>query len=258
MLQPVISTNIDNFILIKYTKHHWDIPHIKVNLESWNSHHEMMFRTMLDQLHFFYPNSTIHVLTNEKHKDEKRLVWHYRPDIEENHTTKLHLYGLLSCPAMYIDSDILLVRPFQKKHLITKHPFNLFQVSRHGSLQRLTRRYIESDPGCQYNCGLIWIPQPNSLIVEEMRDLKEKHFNDKKWIEYNRAVFNNDEHPVSCFVAKYEMKMNLSKEVNTFRSKLDYANIFDMQSIHYTGVRNKKRFVVEYRELCKARARIFS
>src|SRR5688572_6130822 len=98
MIQPRFTTaKIDNFLLIKYSKKNLnDIPsHVGVSpkVDDWNNWQEKMFRTMLDQLNFFYPKATVHVLTNEKHNDQKRLVWHYRPDLEPNHTAKFELYS---------------------------------------------------------------------------------------------------------------------------------------------------------------------
>lgn len=89
MLNTGVVNEIQNFILVKYTKHQWDSPlHVEQpNLNEWNAYHNMMFNTMLDQLHFFYPHANIHVLTNEKEKDFGKVVWHYRPSLEENHST---------------------------------------------------------------------------------------------------------------------------------------------------------------------------
>jgi len=217
----------------------------------------MMFNTMLDQLSFLYPQANIHVLTNENEKNFGKIVWHFRPNLEENHGAKLELYGLIDKPAMYIDNDILLIQPFRKRHLKTKHPFNVFQAS-YKPLQIYTRRTMPFAPKRQYNCGLIWIARPSRLIVEELLNIKEQYFGDREWIESNKAWFNNDEHPVSYFVAKYEMTMRLFKTVNVFRREIKYKDIFNVQSIHYTGLKYKEVFVKEYKELCQARVRIFS
>lgn len=158
---------------------------------------------------------------------------------------------------MYIDSDILLVRHFDKQHLRTKHPFNLYQAS-YKHLQRYARRQMPFKTNKQYNCGLIWIAKPSRLIVDELLRIKKEYFSDKEWIELNFGWFNNDEHPVSYFVAKYEMKMRMYKSVNVFRNRLEYKDIFRMQSIHYTGIKRKEQFIQEYREVCQARVRIFS
>ncbi len=263
MIQPRFTTAvIDNFLLIKYGKKNLnDIPsHVGVSpkVDDWNEWQEKMFRTMLSQLNFFYPKATVHVLTNEKHKDLKKLVWHYRPDLEPNHTAKFELYSLIDAPAMYLDTDIIIVRNFNKRQLTTKSPFNLYQLSSTRNLQTLCRKPLPAEAKQQFNCGMIWIPRPNIAITQELRSLKEEFFDEKDWIEANRAWFNNDEHPTSLLIAKYSLTMNQFREVNSFRSKCKYDDIFQMQSIHYTGVRNKKLFVKEYRELCKARVRIFS
>jgi hypothetical protein len=157
---------------------------------------------------------------------------------------------------MYIDTDILIGRHFERKHLQTKLPFNLFRLSTTRPLQSLSRKSLGLSTDRQYNCGMIWIPRPSGHIVAEMRRIREEFFGEKGWIERESAWFNNDEHPVSYFVAKYGMRMRLHEDVNVFRSRCRYKDIFGAQSIHYTGVRNKARFADEYRELCKSRTRI--
>lgn len=254
---------IDNFILIKYRKRSLDAPkHVKgaPKLSDWNDYQEMMFRTMLDQLNFFYPKAAVHVLTNEPNNDNiENVVWHYRPEIEANHSAKLLLYSLIDKPAMYLDTDILIAKPFSPRHLQTAHPFNIYQLSHTSrNLQTLTRMPLEHHVTKQYNCGVIWIARPSKQITEELKTIKEEYFNDKEWIERHGAWFNNDEHPVSYFVAKYGMKMKIFPRVNAFRRNLKKRDIFKMQSIHYTGVKKKELFVKEYKELCKVRVRIFS
>lgn len=229
-----------------------------LSLTNWNAHQETMFKTMLEQLNFFYPKSIIHVLTNEDHKDTDNIVWHCKPELADNHSIKLNLYGLLNEPAMYLDTDILLVKPFSKKHVETVSPFNIYQVSHtNRDLQSLTKKTLEHKVNQQYNCGMIWIARPSKHIVEELKDIKFKYFNDRNKIESAGAWFNNDEHPVSYFIKKYNFKMNLFPQVNSFRYAMHRSNIFDMQSIHYTGVNNKSMFLKEYKEICKSRTRIF-
>ncbi len=218
-----------------------------------------MFRTMLEQLHFFYPKANIHILTNEKHKDSGKLIYHYRPDLEDNHNAKLNLYGLIDRPAMYLDTDILIVKHFNRKHLKTTAPFNIYQVSHtNRDLQSLTAQPLEFKVRQQYNCGMIWIARPSEQIVKELKDIKKQYFNNRRKIENAGAWFNNDEHPVSYFIKKYNLRMRLFSRVNAFRYTMRCPDIFGMQSIHYTGVNNKEMFVKEYKELCKTRTRIFT
>ena len=258
-MHPIAShQKIENFILIKYTKKSLDAPdHVKdaPKLTDWNDYQELMFRTMLEQLNYFYPTSTIHIITNEKHKNTSKLIWHYQENLEANHNTKLSIYGLLDTPAMYIDSDILMVRPFQKQHLSSTAPFNLYQYSNSRSLQSLCSKKLEFDSDKQYNCGMVWISRPNKQIVTELWEIKNNYFNNRGLIESQRAWYNNDEHPVSYFVSKYNLHMKMFDEVNAFRTSC--KNILKQQSIHYTGVHNKEKFVKEYKEICKARVRIF-
>jgi hypothetical protein len=253
VLNPLPEDHITNFILIKYRKTVSDVPsHVGIapSLTEWNDRQEQLFRTMLEQLRILYPKATVHVLTNERNRDTKRIVWHYKPHLAENHSAKLHLYGLLQSPAMYLDTDIILVRPFDKKHILTKYPFNLYQLSHIGrDLQRLTSHKLEYQIDNQFNCGIIWIARPSKLIVEEMKIIKKSYFNDKQKVEGAGAWFNNDEHPVSYFIAKYDLKMKLFDEVNTFRRNINKRDIFSKQSIHYTGLRKKDLFDEEYKEL---------
>ena len=261
MLFPRTNTKkIDNFLLIKYDKKNLnDIPsHVDygTKVDVWNSYQEKMFETMLNQLNFFYPHSTIHVLTNENHKNLKKIKFHYRPDLEPNHTAKFELYSLIDTAAMYLDTDIILVKNFTRKHLTCSGPFNLFQLSSTRNLQTLCRKPLPAVADRQYNCGMIWIPRPSIAITEELKSLKAEFFDEKNWIEENKAWFNNDEHPTSLLIAKYGIPIVQHKDVNSFRSKCKYNDIFKMQSIHYTGIKNKKLFVKEYKELCKNRCRI--
>jgi hypothetical protein len=263
MLNPVFAKkSIDNFILIKYIKNSMDAPrhvYAELSLSKWNNHQEMMFRTMLEQLHFFYPKANIHVLTNKKQDDTGKIIWHYKPEMEDNHSAKLNLYGLIDQPAMYLDTDILLVKHFNKKHLKTSSPFNIYQVSHtNRDLQSLTAQPLEFKVKQQFNCGMIWIARPSSQIVRELHEIKKQYFNNRRKIEDAGAWFNNDEHPVSYFIKKYNLKMKLFPQVNAFRYTMRSPDIFGMQSIHYTGVNNKAMFVKEYKELCKTRTRIFT
>jgi hypothetical protein len=259
-MHPTVShKTITNFILIKYTKKSLDAPdHIKYvpKIGDWNDCQETMFRIMIEQLNYFYPKSTIHIITNEKNKNTNRLIWHYNPNLETNHNTKLMIYGLLDAPAMYIDTDILIVRPFKAQHLSTSSPFNLYQYSNQRNLQNLCRKKLELTSDKQYNCGLVWIPRPSKQIVAELWNIKNSYFNDRELIEQQHAFYNNDEHPISYFVAKYNLHMKMFKIVNAFRYKYREEELPNMQSIHYTGIKNKALFTKEYKSFCKMRVKI--
>jgi len=243
---------IENFILIKYRKNTFDAPesvhHKLPTLDKWNELQDTIFEIMLSHLRTLYPDSNVHIITNEKGKDLHKVVYH-QDNVEPNWGTKLLVYGLLDVPAMYLDTDILLLKPFEEEHLITSAPFNLYEMTSPRNLQMLSKKKLEVECKGQFNCGMIWIPKPSMAIVEEMKRIKQEYFNNKKWIENRKLWFHNDEYTATYFVRKYGLKMKRFLGVNVFRSRCKFEEIPTFQSVHYASIDGKQLFLEEYKKL---------
>lgn len=214
---------IDDFILIKYKS--------KTN----PALQEKLFWLMTRQLRIFYPQAKINVLTDEVGADP-RLIYHVNP-IENNHMSKLQLFGLLDRPAMYLDCDLLIVRPFQTDELPLSLPFHVYRT-----VTQPNWKILPQFDYPHHNNGVIWIPRPSQKLTKELIDLKEKHFADKK------LYLNNDEFVTNRYIHDMGWKMNLGTSVNIFRvwlqNKLDIDNC---QSVHYVLAKESLEFDIQSR-----------
>ena len=73
---------------------------------------------------------------------------------EPSNYAKLRMFGLLN-RAMYLDNDIILIRKFEDKHLVTDNAFNMFQ--------EYDCPFAPGMPDWMlgypyYNSGVVWIP----------------------------------------------------------------------------------------------------
>lgn len=253
MLHSVSCPKIENFILIKYRKDNYDAPssvkHKLPSLDKWNELQDIIFETAISRLHLFYPDSTIHIITNETNKKNSDKIIFHQDDVPTNWSTKLLVYGLLDVPAMYLDTDILLLKPFEEKHLRTAAPFNLYEMTSLRNLQMLSKKKLEFTCKGQFNCGMIWISRPSKAIVEELQRIKKEYFNNKDLIESKKLWFHNDEYTVTYFVKKYNMKMKFFPGVNVFRDRCQFEDISSFQSVHYASIDGKKLFLKEYKKI---------
>jgi hypothetical protein len=215
-----------NFILIDY-KHAYQSD----NLINYYHHHDKFFLLAVRQIKKIYHDAVIHVITNRPQKKDG-LLYHYFPNLENNNYAKLHIFDLLDEPALYMDTDVLLLKRFE--NLPDVECFNLFQEYKNSMfLPEHMQGYTH------YNTGIVWIPQPSKEIAEEIKDAKDKFLIHKNgWL--------NDEYPISWIVNKLKLKMITSKHVNCYRSSLSCFNeVLKNQSVHYTGSKYYKNLLLE-------------
>jgi hypothetical protein len=209
------------------------------------SSQEVLFEIMKRQLWHFHPNAHIHVLTNIKDcKNESNLTFHYR-DFKSNHICKFLLYNLIPEPAIYLDCDIVLFSEFNKYHLETKERFNLFSVSRHLDLQRISRTSLPVEVNTLLNAGVIYIKSPSADITEALLSLNDKFFSDSDYIISKNEWPYNDEYALSLYVKMNNMNMNLHPGVNVLRWFVQDIENKNIQSLHYTGVKAKSQLSFE-------------
>jgi hypothetical protein len=210
-----------NFILVQY-KHQYKQDHLRVYYQHSEYYHDLM----IEQIKTIYKDHRIHVLTNVNMK-KQGVVYHFDPDLEPNNYAKLKVFGLLDEPAIYVDSDVILVRRFLPEELPTDSPFNLYQS--YTDTSKLTPE-MQTYP--HYNTGVMWIPRPDQKIVEALLSVRNKFM-----IHPNGWV--NDEYPISWFVKENGLKMATGGLVNRGREHLKASEVGKYQSVHYTGPQYK-------------------
>jgi len=214
-----------NFILVNY-KHNF----YQNNLLKYYQMTEQRHKFMLKQIDRLYDHYHIHVITNLNNTDEANvnITYHRILDLECNNYSKLRVFGLLTEPAMYVDNDILLTRRFAQEELVCDTPFNIFtEYNKPNLLPKKLRSYTH------YNTGIIWIPRPDKEISKELLYMKKEFdIHDNGWV--------NDEYPISYFIKDNNLKMSTIDAVNEYREEISFNQIFDFQSIHYTGCQSTK------------------
>ena len=203
----------------------------------------------IKQIRHFYKNANIHVICKDKNhpilqKNKKEIILH-ELDLKATCIDKLNIYGLLDEPSMHIELDVLLVRPFEKHHLETKNPFNVFK--RYDNVNHFILTKKQNFP--MYNTGIIWIQEPSKDLENEMKLIYKNNFSEKK------MFFDIDEFPVSKFIYDNKLDMDLYWEVNHLNERDGYGmpkilSIEEMkkyQSIHYPTT--KEIFKSDYKKL---------
>lgn len=198
---------INDFILLYYTKRGLASPVSR------------FLRLTLTQLDYWYPDAVIHILTNSEGLPQlrDRVQIHYNPLLPNSWEAKLHIFGLLDRPAMYIDLDVLLIRHFDASMLETKNPF---------------RFYWSFGPGLfrysHYNSAVAWIAEPDKAIVKELVEIYHREGYDQKGPPYH----GNDEYATNQFIHEHKWVMPYRRDVNVPKA-VAKDNIRSYQSIHY-------------------------
>jgi hypothetical protein len=206
---------------------------------TYYKNNERFFEIAVNQIKSFYPEAVIHVITDEP-KQSNDLIYHYIKGLEKNNYAKLHVLDLLDEPAIYMDTDILLLKRFED--LPDVECFNLFQEYLDTSaIPKHMQEYTH------YNTGVIWIPKPNKEIAKEIRLVRNNFLIHKNgWV--------NDEYPISWVVNKLGLKMVKRNDVNYYRSKIvSFNDLFKYQSVHYTGSDFLKNLLLEEYKLVKVK-----
>ena len=220
----VFTLMINDFLIVQYHKepNAVDLYANSINRsmepDRFETHKKLTSR-IIYQIKSFYPRANIHVLTNET--GTLPVVYHVMKDLPLNNLCKLFIYGILDRPCMFVDSDIMLVKPFEPKHVDTDNEFLLYSSYK-------PEGYSENYP--HYNTGVVWINKPSCRIVDELLRINQTYDDPYKW-------HYNDEYPVSRYVFDKNMKMYQGNDVNVYRSlvcDLEHMKGFDRyQSIHY-------------------------
>jgi hypothetical protein len=197
---------INDFILILYSK---------FGLAGFNGR---MFRLMVRQLHHWYPEATINVLTNVDLPPLRNVVPIYNPDLPNSWEAKLSIYGLLDKPAMYLDLDLVLFKPFSEHDLLTPYDFRLYWSF---------GNWIFPYP--HYNSAVVWVKRPNKATVKEMLDIYHKEGFNKSGPPWHA----NDEFALSrwCYLRRWHMN-TVERRVNVPKAVAGY-NVHEFQSVHY-------------------------
>lgn len=216
--------------------------------DKYLSTQEVMFGNMVKQIRCLYPEARIHVMTNLPDEQYPGLIYHHL-DFPSNHVCKFLLYGLLDVPAMYVDVDIILVRPFRAEHLQTENNFNCYSVSLFENLQQMTSKPLPVKTDVIYNAGLMWIPKPSKKIVADLQKLHETYFSDDTYMTSRGKWPYVDEYALSLYIKMQGINMNIIPEVNMPRHRITECLVPQSnkyQSIHYTGIRSKGLIEKEY------------
>jgi hypothetical protein len=226
-----VTPKIKNFLILDYSVHPKDDGWIRMRRDRFPDSDriaQLSFGFAVRQLKRFYPQSFIHVLTNKPQSNSRNIVYHL--DVEYSFPfCKLVIYRLLDEPFMYIDTDIILHRPFTHRHLETQNSFNLF-TTLHGHTNWLAEliRPFPRPVTSRYNSGLIWVAQPDPGLTGELLRLREEY------LPHTQI----DEFLLTLYIAERNLKMNHATEVNhPFTFPVAYP-----QSTHYWGPDGKIAF----------------
>lgn len=228
-----------NFILIKYAKSKFDRP---VDEEMGNLYlrsQEEIFRKMVKQLTIQYPDSYIHVLTNEKMLPVNNKMKIHKRDFEPNHLCKLLLYGLLTEPGLYLDADIIIKRKFHPHELKSSNAFRMYN-----SIGRIDYSRFSRNLNCSiehYNAGAIMIAEPSEELAKEMLQIQEFFFSDKEFKMANGSWPYCDEHVASYYIHKNKWTIEPNNTVSLFYP----TDNPDVQSVHHTGL-DKRSFFLDF------------
>ena len=221
-----------------------------VNKDEFQSVYKSMQRPFLNisikMLSHFYPDSTIHILTNDSLKSSsKNVCIHIKSDLPRNHLAKFKIYNLINEPAMYMDTDILINRPFPETATYTKNDINMFQKY---NSKRLSN-YLGIESATVYNASTIWINRPSDELNHELEEINRSVFSDDKRLVQNDMCRNNDEFSLSYYCMKHQIEMNLDESISKPRPQISLEDISKYQSVHYAKMEFKKKMIQEFHQL---------
>ena len=248
--------DIRNFITIRWDKTEIEPPppwitDCSKSLDKHIEIHEKLFAQFTKQIRIIYPKATLHVITNKPLKNKDKLIFH-KMDVPSNHLSKLHMYGLIDEPAMYIDTDVIIVSKFLDKHIDVSGPFNYYKSGGERSdLHTHAKKDLPVQIKYLYNAGLVWIASPSPKIVEDMQYLHEEYFH-RKEVEDRIGFQIGDEHSSSLYSAINNIKFHQFDEINVLRGHV--TNMQDCQTVHYTGydLKHKEQCLDEFKTHCLA------
>lgn len=241
---------IENFLLLKYRRPQLIPPpnsdYTAADKSLYLACQDILYYRSVEQIQHFYPRAHIHVLTNETLPSQAGISY-YRFDEEwTNHICKFRLYSLLNEPAMYVDLDIVLNKPFPRMDRFKEYAFYCFNLSYGENIQQYSAKPLPSNPEVTYNSGVVWIAKPHPNVTADLLSIHERYFNDVDMIFAKNRWPYNDEHALAFYAAERNYEMPLDKRINMPRKRI--KDSFDLyQSIHYNGVRDKQQMLVEYK-----------
>lgn len=245
---------IKNFILLFYQnkdESYVNEPKMSsVNKNEFQSIYKGMQRPFLNisvkMLSHFYPESTIHILTNDALKSSsKNVCVHIKSDLPRNHLSKFKIYNLINEPAMYMDTDILINRQFPETATSTPNDINMFQKY---NSKRLSN-YLGVESVIAYSASIIWINKPSDQLNCELEEINRSIFSDDKKLMENDMCRNNDEFALSYYCMKRQIEMRLDESISKPRAQISVDEINKYQSVHYTKMDFKKKMIDEFHQL---------
>lgn len=213
------------------------------DLDEYNTIQVKLLWQLADQIAVLYPKATLHIITNEDHVDRGNMVFH-KLNFPPSHVAKIHMYGLLDEPCMYMDSDILFMDKFTEEELDCEGPFNFFGSLSRGDVQKNASKPLPCPVPVLYNAGLVWIPRPSAAMVEEMMALHQEYFaNDKE-------ILVGDEAAASLYVFLHDIKMKYEPRINVHRGRISNKDLSSQQTVHYSGydIKLKRLCLEEYKQ----------
>jgi hypothetical protein len=192
-----------------------------------------------------YPETTIHLLTNASDIDGDFRV-HYRPNLRTGFDAKFEAFDIADKPMVFMDTDVLLSRPFSPEELECTGPFRLYSVSSTSidMGRQIHGGTLLKPPVVLWNSGVVLIPRRAPKLLQRLREIHEYVAWERRW---------NDEYAFSYLVAELDLEFKVSNQINVARRSLDAYVVRDpcvlgrFQSIHYTGGDYKDKFLKEHK-----------
>jgi hypothetical protein len=200
---------------------------------------DRMLQQMIFQINYWYPKTEIHLITNRDVAPGGTTI--HRLPIANNHTAKFQVFGLLDKPAMYLDCDIVIRKKFPVDALWSNTPFRMYGVTRRFNLQSISPKPIGVDAFNQYNSGILWIPEPDKKITDDIMSIHNEFFSNPEFIVSKKEWPLSDEYALSVYVTQNGWQFHHKNGIGE-----SPPAAADCQSVHYSGVLGKRTYQKDF------------
>ena len=93
-------------------------------------------------------------------------------------------------------------------------------------------------------------------MTEDLFSIEDEFFKNKKKLIEKNIWPVNDEYSIAIYLNELKIQFEKSQTVNVFRDNIGLGGFDNFQSIHYTGIHNKKKYFQEIKTI-KSKKKFF-
>ena len=204
--------------------------------EGYDIASKVYFNHWVENVKSFYPDAKLYAITNKKELAHG-VIPIYSEWPKPFMLNKFKLFNALPEPFMYLDCDVVLKRPFEKRHLVEDKPFNCFAATTNINLNLMIGQNLGEKFSCvpKINAGVIWVSKPSQEIVDELQAIQRDLFTPRaEWMDAHGFHSANDEYAESYYIRHHDLDMDFFPEVNKIRWKSTAEELVNAQSVHYS------------------------